>query len=87
MTFAHIITLIVVLIALNFISTTRIKIVTAVYSVYIFSFYTDFGPLNLAMLYRYCLKVNKKLNKVLLMHTYTHIVYTVNYKLSLSAVL
>ena len=27
------------------------------------NFYTDFGPLNLAMLYRYCLKVNKKLNK------------------------
>lgn len=25
------------------------------------SFYSDFGPLNLAMLYRYCLKVNKKL--------------------------
>jgi len=25
------------------------------------SFYADFGPLNLAMLYRYCVKVNKKL--------------------------
>ncbi|CAN9502971.1 unnamed protein product [Ophioblennius macclurei] len=25
------------------------------------SFYADFGPLNLAMLYRYCCKVNKKL--------------------------
>ncbi|XP_042354220.1 dual specificity protein phosphatase CDC14AB-like [Plectropomus leopardus] len=25
------------------------------------SFYVDFGPLNLAMLYRYCCKVNKKL--------------------------
>uniref|UniRef100_A0A673BB80 Dual specificity/tyrosine protein phosphatase N-terminal domain-containing protein n=1 Tax=Sphaeramia orbicularis TaxID=375764 RepID=A0A673BB80_9TELE len=25
------------------------------------SFYTDFGPLNLAMLYRYCCKLNKKL--------------------------
>jgi len=26
-----------------------------------FSFFADFGPLNLAMLYRYCVKVNKKL--------------------------
>lgn len=26
-----------------------------------FSFYADFGPLNLAMLYRYCCKLNKKL--------------------------
>ncbi|XP_064476818.1 dual specificity protein phosphatase CDC14A-like isoform X2 [Ornithodoros turicata] len=26
------------------------------------SFYADFGPLNLAMLYRYCVKLNKKLN-------------------------
>lgn len=25
------------------------------------SFYADFGPLNLAMLYRFCVKVNKKL--------------------------
>lgn len=25
------------------------------------SFYADFGPLNLAMLYRYCWKLNKKL--------------------------
>jgi hypothetical protein len=25
------------------------------------NFYADFGPLNLAMLYRYCNKVNKKL--------------------------
>lgn len=25
------------------------------------SFYADFGPLNLAMLYRYCQKLNKKL--------------------------
>ena len=25
------------------------------------SFYADFGPLNLAMLFRYCMKVNKKL--------------------------
>lgn len=25
------------------------------------SFYADFGPLNLAMLYRYCCKLNKKL--------------------------
>ncbi|GLD69903.1 cell division cycle 14Aa, partial [Lates japonicus] len=24
-------------------------------------FYADFGPLNLAMLYRYCCKLNKKL--------------------------
>ena len=27
----------------------------------VFSFYADFGPLNLAMLYRYCCKLNKKL--------------------------
>ncbi|UYV83938.1 CDC14A [Cordylochernes scorpioides] len=26
-----------------------------------FSFYADFGPLNLAMLYSYCMKLNKKL--------------------------
>uniref|UniRef100_A0A667Y3T3 Dual specificity/tyrosine protein phosphatase N-terminal domain-containing protein n=1 Tax=Myripristis murdjan TaxID=586833 RepID=A0A667Y3T3_9TELE len=26
-----------------------------------FSFYADFGPLNLAMLYRYCCKLSKKL--------------------------
>lgn len=26
-----------------------------------YSFYADFGPLNLAMLYRYCCKLNKKL--------------------------
>jgi hypothetical protein len=25
------------------------------------NFYADFGPLNLAMLYRYCQKLNKKL--------------------------
>ncbi|MEQ2311411.1 Dual specificity protein phosphatase cdc14ab, partial [Ameca splendens] len=25
------------------------------------SFYADFGPLNLAMLYKYCCKLNKKL--------------------------
>lgn len=25
------------------------------------NFYADFGPLNLAMLYRYCMKVEKKL--------------------------
>ncbi|MED6243346.1 Dual specificity protein phosphatase cdc14ab, partial [Ataeniobius toweri] len=25
------------------------------------NFYADFGPLNLAMLYRYCCKLNKKL--------------------------
>ena len=31
------------------------------------SFYADFGPLNLAMLYRYCSKVNKKLK---VSHTY-----------------
>ena len=31
------------------------------------SFYADFGPLNLAMLYRYCNKVNKKLK---VSHTY-----------------
>lgn len=30
------------------------------------SFYADFGPLNLAMLYKYCCKLNKKL-KVILM--------------------
>lgn len=28
------------------------------------NFYADFGPLNLAMLYRYCQKVNKKLRTV-----------------------
>ena len=26
------------------------------------NFYADFGPLNLSMLYRYCIKLNKKLN-------------------------
>ena len=26
-----------------------------------YSFYADFGPLNLALLYRYCCKLNKKL--------------------------
>ncbi|KAA0199864.1 hypothetical protein HAZT_HAZT003314 [Hyalella azteca] len=25
------------------------------------NFYDDFGPLNLAMLYKYCIKVNRKL--------------------------
>lgn len=25
------------------------------------SFFTDFGPLNIASLYRYCCKLNKKL--------------------------
>ncbi|XP_012252366.2 dual specificity protein phosphatase CDC14C-like isoform X2 [Athalia rosae] len=30
------------------------------------NFYADFGPLNLAMLYRYCQKVNKKLKAVTL---------------------
>nr|XP_020037987.1 dual specificity protein phosphatase CDC14B-like isoform X2 [Castor canadensis] len=25
------------------------------------NFYADFGPLNLAMVYRYCCKINKKL--------------------------
>lgn len=30
------------------------------------NFYDDFGPLNLAMLYRYCQKVNKKLKSVTL---------------------
>lgn len=28
------------------------------------NFYADFGPLNLAMLYRYCLKLNKKLKSL-----------------------
>ena len=28
---------------------------------YVFSFYADFGPVNLGLLYRYCCKVNKKL--------------------------
>ncbi|CAG0895767.1 unnamed protein product, partial [Darwinula stevensoni] len=28
------------------------------------SFYADFGPLNLAMLFRYCLKLNKKLQEL-----------------------
>lgn len=30
------------------------------------NFYADFGPLNLAMLYQYCQKVNKKLKAVTL---------------------
>jgi len=30
------------------------------------NFYDDFGPLNLAMLYRYCQKVNKKLKGIAL---------------------
>lgn len=30
------------------------------------NFYADFGPLNLAMLYRYCQKVNKKLKGIAL---------------------
>lgn len=30
------------------------------------NFYDDFGPLNLAMLYHYCQKVNKKLKAVTL---------------------
>lgn len=30
------------------------------------NFYADFGPLNLAMLYRYCQKVNKKLKGIVL---------------------
>lgn len=34
-----------------------------------FSFYADFGPLNLAMLYRYCCKLNKKLK---VEHSTTH---------------
>lgn len=32
----------------------------------LFSFYADFGPLNLAMLYRYCCKLNKKLKVILI---------------------
>ena len=30
------------------------------------NFYSDFGPLNLAVLYRYCQKVNKKLKGIAL---------------------
>lgn len=30
------------------------------------NFYADFGPLNLAMLYRYCQKVNRKLKSIAL---------------------
>lgn len=36
-----------------------------------FSFYADFGPLNLAMLYRYCCKLNKKLKVSSLIHSVT----------------
>ncbi|CAF0902382.1 unnamed protein product, partial [Didymodactylos carnosus] len=32
------------------------------------NFYADFGPLNLAILYRYCTKLNKKLNSPALSH-------------------
>nr|XP_020037986.1 dual specificity protein phosphatase CDC14B-like isoform X1 [Castor canadensis] len=28
------------------------------------NFYADFGPLNLAMVYRYCCKINKKLKSI-----------------------
>lgn len=41
------------------------------------SFYADFGPLNLAMLYRYCCKLNKKLKVApadLLKNEYLHTV-------------
>ena len=37
------------------------KIVISDGIIFFFSFYADFGPLNLSMLYRYCQKVNKKL--------------------------
>ena len=33
-----------------------------------FSFYADFGPLNLAQLHRYCTKVNKKLKVILVLY-------------------
>ncbi|RXN07513.1 dual specificity phosphatase CDC14A-like protein [Labeo rohita] len=32
------------------------------------NFYADFGPLNLAMLYRYCCKLNKKLKSFPFFH-------------------
>lgn len=32
------------------------------------NFYEDFGPLNLAMLYRYCCKVDRKLKNVALLN-------------------
>lgn len=32
------------------------------------NFYADFGPLNLAVVYRYCTKLNKKLNSPSLLH-------------------
>lgn len=38
----------------------RMKCYIFVYFLYL-SFYADFGPLNLAMVYRYCCKLNKKL--------------------------
>ena len=28
------------------------------------NFYADFGPLNLSLLYRYCVKLNKKLRQI-----------------------
>ena len=42
-----------------------------------FSFYADFGPLNLAQLYRYCCKLNKKLKVCILHMTVVCISYTV----------
>lgn len=35
---------------------------------FILSFYADFGPLNLAIVHRYCTKLNKKLNSPTLSH-------------------
>lgn len=37
------------------------QLITDNFGSFFFSFYADFGPLNLAMLYRYCCKLNKKL--------------------------
>lgn len=44
-------------------------------SIYFFlSFYADFGPLNLAMVYRYCCKINKKLKVNLLTQGLTEVI-------------
>ena len=50
-----------------------------IFYLFVFSFYADFGPLNLANLYRYCCKVNKKLKvkyKFLILFYFQHLCKT-----------
>ena len=42
---------------------------------FVLSFYADFGPVNLAVVYRYCTKLNKKL------HVYLYICMRISLKI------